>query len=107
MKQAPANLLDARALIAAVVLGTVGDLPAIDQVIGAHATHWRVERLAVLDPQKRFEVMRSEGIVADYILGLFQWQAVKTWEVMTTNEGLEEAPPPVAVPELTWQTQQT
>jgi N utilization substance protein B len=34
---------------ARLVLGTVGDLDAIDQVIGAHSTHWRVERLAVLD----------------------------------------------------------
>ena len=34
------------------------------------------ERLAVLDPQKRFEVMRSEGIVAETIfptIGLYVW----------------------------------
>lgn len=36
-----------------------------------------------------------EGRVADYMLGLFQWQAVKTWEIMTTNEGLEEAAPQI------------
>ena len=37
----------------------------------------------------------SEGVVADYMLGLFQWQAVKTWEIMTTNRGLEEAAPQI------------
>ncbi|NND72402.1 MAG: T9SS type A sorting domain-containing protein [Rhodothermales bacterium] len=35
----------------------------------------------------------SDGTVADYQLGYQQWQAVKTWEIMNTYEGLQEAAP--------------
>ena len=37
----------------------------------------------------------ADGEVADYMLGLFQWQAVKTWEIMTTHPGLETAAPQI------------
>jgi len=33
----------------ALVLGTVSDIGAVDALIERHATHWRLERLAVID----------------------------------------------------------
>ena len=32
-----------------LVLGTIGDLAALDAAIEQHSRHWRIERLAVLD----------------------------------------------------------
>lgn len=32
-----------------LVLGTVGEVDALDQAIEQHAKHWRIERLAVID----------------------------------------------------------
>lgn len=40
---------DAKALAADLVHGTVAALTDLDRTIGAHAEHWRVERLAVID----------------------------------------------------------
>jgi N utilization substance protein B len=40
---------DVQDMAARLVLGTAGDLTAIDAVIERHSRHWRVERLAVLD----------------------------------------------------------
>jgi N utilization substance protein B len=38
-----------RAFAAALVRGTIADLPAIDALITAHSEHWRLDRLAVID----------------------------------------------------------
>jgi len=40
---------DTKALAADLVQGTVAALTDLDRTIGAHAEHWRVERLAVID----------------------------------------------------------
>ena len=40
---------DAKALAADLVHGTVAAPADLDKTIGAHAEHWRVERLAVID----------------------------------------------------------
>jgi N utilization substance protein B len=38
-----------RAFATTIVTGTVEDVPALDALISAHSTHWRIERLAVID----------------------------------------------------------
>jgi N utilization substance protein B len=38
-----------RTFAADLVRGTTADLPALDELIGRHAEHWRVDRLAILD----------------------------------------------------------
>lgn len=39
----------ARRFAAEIVLGTTGDVAAIDAVIGPHLKRWRLERMAILD----------------------------------------------------------
>jgi N utilization substance protein B len=38
-----------RAFATTIVEGTVADLAPIDELIGRHSEHWRIERLAVID----------------------------------------------------------
>jgi N utilization substance protein B len=38
-----------RAFATTIVTGTVEDVAALDALISAHSTHWRIERLAVID----------------------------------------------------------
>lgn len=39
----------ARAFVEAVVTGTAGAVDRLDPIIEAHSTHWRLERMAVID----------------------------------------------------------
>lgn len=38
-----------RAFAAELVLGTIGEIPELDELIGRFSENWRVERLAVID----------------------------------------------------------
>src|SRR5690606_12456533 len=40
---------DVRAFAARLVLGTIAEIAQLDDLIGAHSKHWRVNRLAVID----------------------------------------------------------
>jgi len=40
-----------RAFTGEIVRGTLADLPELDRLIGQHAQHWRVERIASVDRQ--------------------------------------------------------
>jgi N utilization substance protein B len=48
----------------AIVLGTVAEVGALDEIIGRHSEHWRVERLAVIDRlilrMAAWELLRSD-----------------------------------------------
>jgi N utilization substance protein B len=40
---------DIRSFASRLVVGTVGELPAIDALIAQHSRHWRLDRLATVD----------------------------------------------------------
>src|SRR4029079_175386 len=48
-EHAPESEDEVRTFTTDLVLGTVEDLDAIDELIARHSQHWRIERLAVLD----------------------------------------------------------
>jgi N utilization substance protein B len=39
----------ARAFVETIVTGTAGEVGALDAIIEAHSTHWRLDRMAVID----------------------------------------------------------
>jgi transcription antitermination protein NusB len=48
-EHAPESEDEVRTFTTDLVLGTVEDIDAIDELIARHSQHWRIERLAVLD----------------------------------------------------------
>jgi N utilization substance protein B len=67
-----------RALAGTMANGVVGDLEAIDRLIGAHATNWRLERLAVIDRW----ILR---------IGIWELRAGTAEPAVVINEALELA----------------